>query len=222
MTDLSRFGYYLHPSALDPALGHAGLDVYLAEPPQPERFFDAARAVFSVFDDGESKHIHVVHPSLRPNRSYHVLPGRFFIEAHDGDLVEGICFGGKLRVEISDGYTVAHLTSSAPIFDFGDPDDAMNVLDEEMEAEFARLRAEQPGDEAGFAARLAQLDPRALLVAALAIAQRQLRREHSAYQSDETAEDLVGIHYAIHALRVSDQWPDTPPGLRELMGLHNE
>ena len=219
MNDVTRFGYYLHSSALTPALGHAGLDVYLTNPPQTERFFDTARAVFTVFEDDESKRLHVLHPSLRPNRRYQVLPGRFFIEAHDGDLVEGLCFGGELTVEINGGYTVAHLVSPAPIFDFGDPDDAMNVLDEEMEAELARLRAQWHGGEHDFVARIAQLDPQTLLVTALHLAQRQLQREQNAYQSDETAEDLTGIRYAIHALRRAGEWPEHVSSLGELMGI---
>lgn len=219
MTDFVRLGYYLHPTSYDPPLGHAALDVYLSGPAQPERFFDTALTVFSVFDDGQARRMHVTHPALRPGLSYQVLPGRFFLQAHDGDRIEGICFGGKVTVDSHAGYTVCHLTSPAPIFDFADAEDAMAWLDVELEAEFARLRAQWHGTEDEFDARLATLEPQTLFVAALEMISQQWRREQAAYYTDEVADDLNSVRLAMRALRNAGKWPTAVPALRELMGM---
>ncbi len=219
MIDFARLGYFLHPTAYDPPLGHAGLDVYLFEPAQRERFFDAALAVFNVFNNGQAQRMHVTHPALRPGLSYQVLPGRFFLQAHDGDRIEGICFGGEVAVDNSDGYTVCHLTSPAPIFDFADAEDAMAWLDVELEAELARLRAQWHGTGEEFDAQLATLEPQAVFVAALEMIRQQWRREQAAYYTDEVADDLNNVQQAMRALRNAGKWPAAVPALRELMGM---
>lgn len=219
MTDFARLGYYLHPSLYMPPLGHAALDVYLSEPAQRDRFFDAALALFDVFDNGQARRMHVTHPALRPGVSYQVLPGRFFLQAHDGDRIEGICFGGEVTVDSSDGFTVCRLTSPVPIFDFVDAEDAMAWLDVEMEAEFARLRAQWHGTDDEFDARLATLPPQAVLVAALEMIHQQWRREQATYYTDDVAEDLNSVRQAMRSLRHAGEWPETVPTLRALMEM---
>lgn len=218
MTDRQRYGYYLLPSSYDPPLGFGGLDVYLAEP-DPERYFDAATALFTVVEEDYTDQIEIGHPFSQASQRYRVGFGRYYLLAHNGDLVEGLCLGGELHVEQHPNYTHCHLSSPAPLFDIEEDGGLVADLDVEIEAELARLRAEWPHGDDAFDRRLASLDPMTLLAASLNLLEGYLHEHLLAAAPDDVLSERSAVHRAIHTLRRAGQWPEPTPTLRQLM-LH--
>lgn len=218
MPDYLRYGFYMHPSRYDPPLGHAAMDVYLAES-HPDRFFDAQAALFPVTNGDKVTHVQVFHPAPQAPQSYQVICGRFFLIAHDGDIVEGMTLGGLLEIETSADYTHCRLTSPAPIFDIEESGGLVATLEAEIEAELAKLRPAWKGSDAAFDGRLASLDPLILFAASLNLLDDYLHNHPQAISPDEVLIERTAIHRAIRTLQAAGQWPRPVPSLRELM-LH--
>ncbi len=215
-TDHQRFGYFLHPSRYDPPLGYAALEVYLARH-DPERYFDAAAAHFMVNDGEKTSQVEIVHPWPQAPQRYRATTGRFRLLAHNGDMVEGVTLGGALDVETQPGYTRCLLTSSAPIFDIEESGGLVSMLETEIEAELARLRAEWRGADAAFDCRLASLDPSILFAASLHMLDDYLHNHPQAVTPDEVVAQRMAVHQAIRTLQQAGEWPDPAPSLRGLM-----
>lgn len=216
MTDYLRYGYYLHPSQLNPPLGHAALDVYLADS-DPTRYFDAQAAIFSVTDGDKTKPLLVVHPPLHARQTYQVVFGRYYLLAYDGDMVEGVSMGGRLEVEAHDTYTQCHLTSPAPLLDIEESGGLVTALEPEIEAELARLRAQWTGGDAAFDRQLARLDPLTLFAASLALLDDYLHNHPQAIAPDDLPGERTAIRRAIRSLQEAGQWPKPLPSLRALI-----
>lgn len=216
MTDYLRYGYFLHPSRYNPPLGHAALDVYLAES-DPTRFFDAHAALFSVTDGDKIKPLLVTHPPLHARQTHQVVFGRYFILAYDGDVVEGVSMGGRLEIEAHDTYTQCHFTSPAPLLDIEESGGLVTTLEPEIEAELARLRAAWTGGDAAFDRQLARLDPLVLLAASLTLLDDYLHNHPQAITPDELLVERAAVHRAIRSLQQAGEWPKPLPSLRELV-----
>lgn len=218
MADHRRFGYFLHPSRYDPPLGFSALDVYLA-PSDPERFFDAVAALFSVADGERTNQVEIYHPFPQAPQRYQVVFGRYFLLAHNGDMVEGMSLGGLLEVEQHADYTHCHLSSPAPIFDIEESGGLVGTLEVEIEAELARLRAQWTHGDAAFDRRLASLDPMTLFCASLTLLEDYLHYHAQIATPDEVLAERTAVHNAIRTLQRASQWPKTVPTLRDLV-LH--
>lgn len=219
MNDPVRYGYYWSTSPYDPALGHAGIDVYVTESPQSERFFDARAALFSIYDNNEIRQIGISHPTHVGQRRYQLVFGRFYLVAHDDDVVTGMCFGGELLVENSGDYSHCYVHSSAPLFELDDNDDLFSVLEAEVEVELARLRAQWHGSDEEFEARLAKLDPLTFFVISLDMVHTYLNTPAQEVSgSFKSAQARVQVHKAIETLQAAGQWPAVVSSLREAMG----
>ena len=218
MNDHVRYGYYWSASPYDPALGHAGIDVYLTENPQPERFFDARAALFSVYDTDEIRQISIAHPAQFGQHRYQLVFGRFYLLAHDDDLVTGMCFGGELMVENCGDYSHCYVHSSAPLFELSEDDDLFSVLEAEVEVELARLRAQWNGSDAEFETRVAQINPLTFFVISLDMVHTYLNTPaQEASGSIKSTQERMQVHRAIETLQAAGQWPAVVPTLREAM-----
>lgn len=218
MTDYRRYGYYLLPSSYDPPLGYSGLEVYLAEP-DPERYFDAAALRFTAVAEDRSDQVEIMHPFAQAQQRYRVGFGRYYLLAHNGDMVEGLCLGGELHVERLPDYTHCRLSSSAPLFDIEEEGGLVAELEVEIEAELARLRVEWTHSDDAFDCRLAGLDPLTLLAASLNLLQAYLHDYPQAAMPDEVLSERAAVHRAIRTLQRAGQWPEPAPTLRQLV-LH--
>lgn len=216
--DRSRYGYFLQPSPYDPPLGYSALDIYLA-PSDPERYFDTVAALFAVTDGERTSQVEIYHPFPQAPQSYQVVFGRFYLLAHNGDLVEGMSLGGALEVETSPDHTLCRLSSPAPIFDIEESGGLIATLEVEIEAELARLRAEWRDSDAAFDRRLASLDPMTLFVASLSLLEEYLQNHPQAVTPDEVVAERTAVHQAMRTLQRAGQWPKPTPSLRELI-LH--
>lgn len=218
MADHQRFGYFMHPSRYDPPLGYAGMDVYLAKS-NPDRFFDTSAALFPVNNGEKTTQLEIVHPFPPAPQRYQSVLGRFYLLAHNGDMVEGVSLGGVLEVETYPDYTHCLLTSPACIFDIEESGGLVATLETEIEAELARLRAEWQGSDAAFDCRLASLDPLILFAASLDMLNDYLHNHPQAITPDEVLAERTAVHQAIRTLQRAGQWPQPVPSLRELMIL---
>ena len=216
MAEHLRFGYFLHPSRYDPPLGHAAMDLYAAGP-DAARYFDTQAALFSVTDGEKVKPLLVLHPARQSQQSYRVVFGRFYLLAHDGDMVEGISLGGVLEVNSHDAYTHGRLTSAAPIFDMAEGGLAL-TLESLVQAELAKMRAQWTGSDAAFDRRLAQIEPMKLLAASLDLLNGYLHNQPQMASPDQVLTGRSAVRRAMRTLERAGQWPQPAPTLRELMG----
>ena len=197
MIDHLRLGYYLHPSRYDPPLGHAAMDFYPAGP-DAARYFDTQAALFPVTDGEKVKPLLVLHPARQSQQSYRVVFGRFYLLAHDGDMVEGISLGGVLDVDGHDAYTHGHLSSPAPIFDMADGGLAL-TLEALVQGELAKMRAQWTGSDAAFDRRLAQIEPMGLLAASLNLLNGYLHN-HPQASPDQVMNGRSAVRRAMRTL----------------------
>lgn len=220
MTNHLRFGYFFHPSHYRPPLGYAGLEVYPARS-DPDRYFDTAAALFLVNNGEKTTQVEIAHPFPQAPERYQVVLGRYYLLAHNGDMVEGVTLGGVLQVETRLDYTSCVLTSPAPIFEIEENGGLVATLEVEIEAELARLRAEWPGSDAAFDCRLASRDPLTLFAASLNLLNDYLHTHHQVITPDEVLAERTAVHQAIRTLQDAGQWPKPVPTLRELMGWND-
>ena len=216
MVDLVHFGYFFFPSTYRPPLGHAAFDAYLSAP-RIDWYFDTQAATFAVATDEAIRHVRIVHPWTQAPQRLRVVFGRFYLVAHNGELVEGCSFGGDLEVVDHGTHTSCHLTSPAPIFDIENPNGFIALLEPEIGAELARLRAEWTGSDAEFDRRLAGIDPAMLFVSSLDFIDRYLHALPQATEDDQIMDERNAVHRAIHTLKDAGEWPEKVPALRELI-----
>lgn len=217
MTDLVRYGYFMHPSTYTPPLGHASMEVFLAAS-NAERYFDTEALLLSVSDGDKTRQVQFVHPAVPARQTHPAVFGRFYLLAYDGDVVEGMSLGGTLTVEAHDTYTHCQLTSPAPIFDIEENAGLLASLESEIEAELARVRAEWKGSDAAFDRQLASLPPLTLLATSLVLLDSYLHKPTQAIAPDEELAERTAVQRAIRTLQQAGQWPQSVPTLRELMG----
>jgi hypothetical protein len=218
MVDLVRFGYFFFPSKYRPPLGHESLDVYLSGP-RSDWYFDTQAAAFTVTDGDTIWHEKITHPSPQPQRHIRVLFGRFYLIAYNGEIVEGCSLGGDLEIIGHGTHTSCHLTSPAPVFDMENATGLMALLEPEIEAEIARLRAEWTGSDAAFDRRLAALDPFTLFISSLDFIDSYLHSQPQATADDQVMSERSAVRRAIHTLQNAGEWPQSIPTLRDLI-LH--
>lgn len=217
MIEYLRYGYFLHPSRYDPPLGHAAMDFYAAGP-DPERYFDTQAALFSVTDGEKVRPLLILHPARQSQQSYRVVFGRFYLLAHNGDMVEGMTLGGVLDIESRDTYTHGRLTSAAPIFDMAEGRLAL-TLESLVQTELAKMRAQWTGSDTAFDRRLAQIEPMRLLAASLDLLKGYLHDQPQMASPDQVLTGRGAVRRAIRTLEQAGQWPQPVPALRELMGM---
>lgn len=216
MVDLVRFGYFYFPSKYRPPLGHASLDVFLSGP-RTDWFFDTQAATFTVTDGDTVWHESIVHPWIKAQRNLQVLFGRFYLIAHNGEMVDGCSLGGSLEIVDHGTYTSCHLASPAPVFDMENASGLIILLEPEIEAEIARLRAEWTGSDAEFDRRLASLEPFTLFVSSLDFLDSYLHSQPQATTDDLVLTERSAVHRAIHTLQDAGEWPKDIPTLRDLI-----
>ena len=220
MADHLRFGYFFHPSHYRPPLGYAALEVYPARS-DPDRYFDTAAALFSVNNGEKTTQMEIAYPFPQAPQRYQVVLGRYYLLAHNGDLVEGVTLGGVLEVETYPDYTRCLLTSTAPILEIEESGGLVATLEVEIEAELARLRAEWTGSDAAFDCRLASCEPLTLFAACLHLLDDYLDNHPQAISPDQVLAERAAVHQAIRVLQGAGQWPQPVSTLRELMGWSN-
>ncbi|MEZ4769549.1 MAG: hypothetical protein R2844_14105 [Caldilineales bacterium] len=211
-----RFGYFFHASTYTPPLGHASVDVFLADS-EDGWFFPTRTATFPVADDDGISHLHVSQTWAFGQQDFRLAPGMFFLVAWDGDLVEGFSFGGDLAIDQQDDHISCHLRSPAPFFDLADTSGLVAILVPEFEAELGRLRAEWQGTDDEFDRRVAAADPLALFVASMRLSNDYTHRLPALNSDEFVLDERHIVSHAVHILMRADEWPDEPATLHQLI-----
>jgi hypothetical protein len=204
-------GYFFHPDADSLTFGYPRVDIYLTGQPV-ERYFDAHKAIFPVAGGNGLLEMSVTHPwlSIGPPGPVHICAGRFHLFEPDGDTHYGFSLGGDLAIQVGEQMTVCTLTSDAPIFNLQDNPDLPGVLlADEFEALLARRRAAWGDNDAGYADRLASLDPLDLFIACLNYLEQDL---HSLPSSVRSRPRYQKISHALVAGRQAVETGQRRPG----------
>jgi hypothetical protein len=213
MPERERFGYFFAPSRYTPPLGHASADVYLSAD-ESGWYFATQSATFLVVEDVVT-HLTVTHPWPSGQRAFQLAPGRFYLVARDGDVVEGFTLGGRLEVGLEEQDTRCTVASSAPLFDLTDRSGLGELLASEFEAGLARLRADWTGSDEEFDRQVAGADPFSLLVASINLGDNN--HLAAALGDAGIAGERSALQHAARALKAAGEWPDPPPTLRSLI-----
>ena len=216
MSHIERLGYFFHSSNYSPPLGHGGVEVFLSAY-EDDWFFPTHSATFPLVDKGGIGRVHVTYPWLAGGNHMRLAPGRFFITANSGDLVEGFSFGGSLTIDEEDGLVHCQLKSSSPFFDMADTSGPVAIFAPEFEAELARLRTQWPGADNEFDQRVGLIKPMALFIASLLLGDLYTHRFPPMTSEYLETDERVAINHAIHVLKNAGQWPDNLATLHDLI-----
>jgi len=207
------------PFPYHPAVGIAGLKVYLSSAPQP-RAFDAARLRLPVIRQDELQELEV-EPSNIPlieGNQLRIAAGRFALYDHTGHAQYGFTLGGQLELGSQDGLTVCTLHSTAPIFLLQEDPEAPDVLlADELDSLVARRRAVWGAKEEGFARRMLAADPMHLLAACLEKIEARLKRILAHSHDDQYASIVHFIDHIRLTLKNAGKWPAVTPSIDDLL-----
>lgn len=215
------FGYLFHLSPDPRVPGHPALEVRVFDEPT-ERHFDPDHLTLPVAGgDGSLGTVVVTHPWHGP-ASLRACAGRIVLRDRKRKTVEAVSFGSSVRLRVLAGHTHCLIQSPAPIMEVAPVgsagyDRAVTWLATEAEAMLARRRAHWITDEAGYARRLAEVDPAELYRAMLAAIDRRLRHGRPASRTQQDRAVLRLIERAREADAAARPGPTAPPPLEELV-----
>jgi hypothetical protein len=208
-------GVIYYPSRYDPPVGHAGFEVRLTAQPGA-RYFDVCRAAFPMEQAGALRRLVVEHP-YRLAGPLRFVAGRIRLDAHDGDHVEVLTFGGEAVFTEEDGQTTGRVTSPAPFLPLDDdPESPYVLIEAELEAVVARLRAGWGNKEYEHLDRLNHVDPMDFFVAALHTLEERLA-QLARVEDDEPTRRVLRVVRQIRAhLTRAGEWT-SESGLADIL-----
>jgi hypothetical protein len=213
---ISELGYYFHPLSQSGTHGHSQLDINIYSEPT-EKHFDPIRVhLFVVKADQDLERVTISHPwtGASPLR---VGPGRVLLQDYRDKVVQAFSFGGEMEITNHSLYTSCHLTSPAPIIHLVQGQDTPTILVTEFESFLARRRAEWAGNEMGFEARLAKIEPLTLFVVGLATIKEHLQHVPPQLRGESYRQEAHIINEAIQTVQENGHWPPSLPTLAELL-----
>jgi hypothetical protein len=170
------------------------------------RYFDAYRAVFPMEQAGALRRLVVERP-YRLSGPLHFVAGRIRLDAHDGDHIEVLTFGGEVVFTDEEGQTAGRVTSPAPFLPLDDDLESPYVLIEaELEAVIARLRAGWGNKEHEHLDRIGHVNPMTFFVAAIHTLEERLA-QLARVEDDESTRRVLHVVRQIRAqLTRAGEW----------------
>jgi hypothetical protein len=216
---LEQQGYYYHPTYYSFPLGHPQLDFELLAQPGG-RSFDLKLAHVPIWENNNLKYETLSHRVRQPNK-LQVFPGRFSLQAFDGQALNGFSFGGILQLIHFPDFTRCRLISPAPIGDLNyNPESPQFIIISALAALIAKGRAEVKNDEL-LAYKLAKVDPFQLFVASLMTLDKRIKKVVAVQpQLYRQLDNMIGE--AIQAVKEAGKWLDSVPDLEELLSSSRE
>lgn len=209
-------GYYFHPLSQPGAFGHAQLDINIYDEPT-ERHFDPVKVhLWVVKGDQELERVTVSHPWTGAS-PLQIGPGRVTLEDYRDKVVTAFTFGGELEINNCGFHTGCRLNSPAPIIHLVAGQETNTVLVTEFESFLARRRAEWAGNESGFEARLAAIEPLTLFIVGLATVKEHLQHVPTQMRGESYRQELYVVNEAIQMVQQNGHWPASLPTLAELL-----
>lgn len=162
---LPKIGYVYHYPRLDHPTEKFRLDIFVADTPTEQHFDVTQVHFFAKTPEGRMKILDVRHPWTL-EKSVQVYAGKVVLEDRNHKKKEAFTFGGDLRIQNRDAYTLCSLHSSAPIFDISDSTYLYKLFVDELEILFAERQA-MVADHTEYEAILGETDPLSLYLACL-------------------------------------------------------
>lgn len=220
-TTTPEWGYVLQDPPYSQAPGGSRLEIALLGQPSG-RHFDPYKAEFPVvthYGHGAEDHyslgqLLVTHPR-RDQKQQKVVAGVVRTWDHNEKEVSWFTFGGTLKLEYHASYTLARLTSPAPILEMASDDERVALLAQEAEDLLAQRKAAHLADRLErLAQRLAQADPWVLYCAMLRALETKFAR-----LAEEPVEErfLAFLHRQRQQLQAEERWPHPLPALEDLL-----
>jgi hypothetical protein len=216
---MEKWGYYLLPKSHPDSPGYTGLLVAIRKQPT-EKHFDPQTMRLRLRD----KHNEATWTTLGLHSpvelpikgSLHACPGEVILRDRTDKRANFFTFGGSLETASVPGETVYSLRSPALILQLTDDSESIpDQLASETEALTSELQARWGSDEAGFARRLAQVDPLQFYLATLRSLLARYEQDHSLQEAFH--EFYLALRNEKRWLEERRQWPATFPTLRELL-----
>jgi hypothetical protein len=160
-------GYHLLRQAHPYSPGYTGLRIAVRAKPT-KLYFDPELVRLRLCDKFGSASWTILELGPPDGGTRHVCPGRVILRDRLDKRVHFFTFGGSLEVAIAPGETVYSLHSPAPILELTEPEETIpDQLACETEGLMGELQAGWGSNDAGFARRLAQVDPLQFYLASL-------------------------------------------------------
>jgi hypothetical protein len=215
LNEMEDWGYYLLPQAHSHSPGYTGLHIAIRGTPTKLHFDPEAIRLRLRDNNGNANWITLKlgSPDQGPGR---VCPGRVIVRDRMDKRVHFFSFGGSLEVASTRGVIVYSLHSQAPILELTEPEESIpDQLACETEALMAELQSRWGSNDAGFAQRLAQVDPLQFYLASVHSILLRYRQSRALRESFEDLYDaLLGEE---KWLMETGQWPAQPLILEELL-----
>lgn len=217
---MENWGYYLLPKSHPDSPGYTGLLVAIRKKPT-EKHFDPQSMRLRLrdkYDQAKWTTLWLYSPQELPIKaSIHVCPGEVMLRDRTDKRANFFAFGGSLEAVSVPGETVYSLRSPAPILQLtDDPESVPDQLASETEALISELQVGWGSDEAGFARRLAQVEPFQFYLTTLQAILARYERDHHVLQ--ETFHKFyLALRNEKRRLVDRGQWPATLPILGELL-----
>jgi hypothetical protein len=212
---MKDWGYHLLPKFHSYSPGHTGLLVAIREAPTKMHFDPESIRLQLRGRDGIASWT-TLKLKAPFQETKHVCPGRVILSDRTDKRVYFFVFGGSLEATFGPGETVYTLRSPAPILELTEPEDSIpDQLASETEAMMGQVQARWGSNDAGFARRLAQVDPFQFYLASLHSILLRCRQSRAL---QECLEDLYDV-----LLREQDwlmragQWSASLPTLEVLL-----
>ena len=201
-------GYKFYPSKHPQSPGYPRVDIYIYETPT-EHHFDPDKVIVNVIQpDHKLDTLLVRHPfsSLMEEPVFQVCAGIVTIEDHKGKKVELFTFGGELRVESFDTYTLCCLTSPVPIINMVGLSPAQQRLADQIICILAERRAARLQSSGSFDQKLTTTSPEMLYCSFILELDNRLKRLPSA-GSNLLIEMRSLVRKEMEVLKKQGVWP---------------
>jgi hypothetical protein len=215
MSEMEDWGYFLLPQAHPHSPGYTGLRIAIRA--RPTRLhFDPETIRLRLRDKYGSANWTALELGSPDQKAKHVCPGQVILRDRLDKRVHFFTFGSSLEVACAPDVIVYSLHSPAPILELTEPKESIpDQLASETEAMMGELQARWGSNDAGFARRLAQVDPLRFYLASL---HSILLRCRQSWALQEYLDDLYdALLREKEWLMRAGQWPASPPALEKLL-----
>lgn len=161
-----KFGYWFSPPESSRAPGGSRLDIYINEKPTEHHFDPEKTHLWVISRENSPESLTIRHP-WEFALSYQALAGTIEIIDRYGKKEEAVTFGGSLRIETQETFTICTLESTAPILEISSADPFSMHFIQEIEVLLAERRAELLSTQHAYEQRLMNADPFNLYLACL-------------------------------------------------------
>lgn len=210
-----KFGYWFTPPESSHTPGSFRLDIYINQRPTEHHFDPEKLHVHVKSKAGVIESLTIRHPWVF-NPVYQVLAGSIELMDRYGKEEEAFIFGGNLKIESQDTFTVCTLESPAPILEINSTDQMLMRFIEEIEILFAKRSAALLSNPCTYEKRLINADPFNLYLACLNALIEKFEQLHHK-EEPRIGEFLNFLHGESKRVKDKGIIPSLVPPLEEIL-----